>query len=74
VIQEEGLYAYNMHNILEKHFSISIAPVRNRAGLLVMNIAAMYVIVISKRNRVTNLPFQLHREIVSIKIKLILCI
>jgi hypothetical protein len=24
VIQEGGLYVYNMHNILEKHFSISI--------------------------------------------------
>jgi hypothetical protein len=28
VIQEEGLYVYNMHNLGEKHFSISIALVR----------------------------------------------
>jgi hypothetical protein len=25
LIQDEGLYMYNMHNIVEKHFSISIA-------------------------------------------------
>jgi hypothetical protein len=31
VIQEQGLlYVYNMHNMVEKHFSISIAPVRSR--------------------------------------------
>jgi hypothetical protein len=28
VIQEEGLYGYNMHNIAEEHFSISIIPGR----------------------------------------------
>jgi hypothetical protein len=33
--QEEDLYVYNTHNILEKHFSISIASVRSRGGLLV---------------------------------------
>jgi hypothetical protein len=33
VIQEEGLYVYNMHNI-EEHFSISIATVRSRDGLV----------------------------------------
>jgi hypothetical protein len=27
VIQEEGLYVYNMHNIVEKHFNINITPV-----------------------------------------------
>jgi hypothetical protein len=26
VIQEKGLYVYNMHDIVEKHFRISIAP------------------------------------------------
>jgi hypothetical protein len=26
VIQEEGLYIYNMHNIVKKHFRISIVP------------------------------------------------
>jgi hypothetical protein len=26
VIQAEGFYVYNMHNIVEKHFCISIAP------------------------------------------------
>jgi hypothetical protein len=24
MIQEEGLYVYNMHNIVEKHFSITL--------------------------------------------------
>jgi hypothetical protein len=37
VIQEEGLYVYNMHNIVEKHFNIGIAPVRSQGGLLVFN-------------------------------------
>jgi hypothetical protein len=37
MIQEEGLFDYNMHNIVEKHLSISIAPVRSRGGLLVNN-------------------------------------
>jgi hypothetical protein len=32
LIQGEGLYVYNM---VEKHFRISIAPVRNRGGALV---------------------------------------
>jgi hypothetical protein len=27
---EEGLYVYNMHNIVEGHFSVSIALVRNQ--------------------------------------------
>jgi hypothetical protein len=36
MIQEQGLYAYNIHNIVEKHFSISITPVRNRGGSLVL--------------------------------------
>jgi hypothetical protein len=35
VIQEEGLYVFNMQNILEKHFSISIALVRRRGRSLV---------------------------------------
>jgi hypothetical protein len=30
VVQEEGLYAYNMRNIAEKHFSISIVLVRSQ--------------------------------------------
>jgi hypothetical protein len=38
MIQEEGLYVYGMYNILEKHFSISIAPVQSRGGSLVFNI------------------------------------
>jgi hypothetical protein len=29
------LYVYNMHNIVEKHFSISIGPVWSLGGLLV---------------------------------------
>jgi hypothetical protein len=37
VIQEEGLYVCNMHNIVEKHFTISIAPVRSRGGSTVFN-------------------------------------
>jgi hypothetical protein len=36
VIQEEGLYVYNMHNIVEKDFSMTIAPVRSRGGSLVL--------------------------------------
>jgi hypothetical protein len=38
VIQEEGLYVYNMHNIVRKHYSISIAPERSQVGSLVFNI------------------------------------
>jgi hypothetical protein len=33
VMQEDGLYVYNMNNIEEKNFSI--APVRSRGGSLV---------------------------------------
>jgi hypothetical protein len=32
--QEEGVSVYNIHNIVEKHFSVSIAPVQSRGGLL----------------------------------------
>jgi hypothetical protein len=32
VIQEEGLYVYNMHNMEEKHFVISTAPCEARVG------------------------------------------
>jgi hypothetical protein len=32
MIQEKGVYAYKMHNIVEKHFRISIAPVRSRGA------------------------------------------
>jgi hypothetical protein len=35
VIKEEDLYVYNMHNKVEKHFSVSIAPVRSRDDSLV---------------------------------------
>jgi hypothetical protein len=35
VILEEGLYVYNIHNIVDKYFSISIAPVQNQSGSLV---------------------------------------
>jgi hypothetical protein len=35
VTQEVGLYVYNMHNIVDKHLCISIAPVRSRGGSLV---------------------------------------
>jgi hypothetical protein len=35
VIQEEGLYVSNMQNVVEKHISISFAPVRSRGGSLV---------------------------------------
>jgi hypothetical protein len=31
-IQEEGLYVYNMHNIVEKHFCISIAAMQSQDG------------------------------------------
>jgi hypothetical protein len=37
VIQGEGLYVYGMHNIVQKHFSVNIAPVRSRGGSLVCN-------------------------------------
>jgi hypothetical protein len=32
---EEGLYLYNIHNTVEKHFRITIAPVRSRDMSLV---------------------------------------
>jgi hypothetical protein len=37
VIKDNGFYAYIIHNIIEKHFSIRIAPVRSRGGSLVFN-------------------------------------
>jgi hypothetical protein len=37
MIKEERLYVYNMRNIVEKHFSISNAPVRSRGESLVHN-------------------------------------
>jgi hypothetical protein len=44
VIQEEGLYVYNMHNIEEKYFLTSIAPVRSRGGSLVVYIQHVWYI------------------------------
>jgi hypothetical protein len=38
VIEVEVLYAYKMHNIVEKHFSISIAPVRSQGASLLQGI------------------------------------
>jgi hypothetical protein len=35
VVQDEGVYVYNVHNIVEKHFSISIAHARGRGRSLV---------------------------------------
>jgi hypothetical protein len=35
MIQEEGLYVYNIYKIVDKHFNISIASVRSRGGSLV---------------------------------------
>jgi hypothetical protein len=37
VLQQEGLFVYNMDNGVQKHFIISIAPVRSRGGTLVKN-------------------------------------
>jgi hypothetical protein len=37
VIQREGLYVYNIHNIVEKHVSIIIAHVQSRGGSQVSN-------------------------------------
>jgi hypothetical protein len=37
VIQEEGLYVYNRHNIVKKHFSISTVAERNWGGSLVID-------------------------------------
>jgi hypothetical protein len=37
VIHKEGFYAYAIHHILEKHFSITIAPVLSRGGWIVHN-------------------------------------
>jgi hypothetical protein len=34
VVQEEGLYVYNVDNTVKKHLSISIAPMRARDGSL----------------------------------------
>jgi hypothetical protein len=41
VIQEEGFYVYNMHNVVDKHFSISIVPVQSRGGSLVISIKSV---------------------------------
>jgi hypothetical protein len=55
VIQEEGLYVYNIQKIVEKHFNISIASVRSRGESLLKNkdIYSSYYIFNSKiiRNR-----------------------
>jgi hypothetical protein len=45
VIQKEGLNVYNMHNIVEKHFSISNAPVRSRGGLSIKVIFAYDAVI-----------------------------
>jgi hypothetical protein len=37
VVQEESLYVYNMHEIVENHFCISIARVRSGGGSVVGN-------------------------------------
>jgi hypothetical protein len=35
MVQEEGLHVYNVRNIIEEHFSISIVAKRSRGGSLV---------------------------------------
>jgi hypothetical protein len=45
VIQKEGFY---VHHIVEKHFGITIAPVRSRGGSLVINIAKVQCIVLKR--------------------------
>jgi hypothetical protein len=44
VIQEERLYVYDIHNIIQNRFYISIAPVRSRGGSLVPIINLKYYI------------------------------
>jgi hypothetical protein len=36
IIQEDGLYVCNMHNIVKKHFSITTVLVRSWGGSLVI--------------------------------------
>jgi hypothetical protein len=36
MVLEGGSYVCNVHNIVEKYFSISIAPVQSRGGSLVV--------------------------------------
>jgi hypothetical protein len=36
MMKEEGFYVYNMYNIVEEHFSITIEPVQSMGGLLVV--------------------------------------
>jgi hypothetical protein len=43
MIQEEGLYVHNMHNTVEQHFSISIAPVRSRGDSLVILLNELFI-------------------------------
>jgi hypothetical protein len=49
VTQEEGLYVYNMHNKVEKYFTINIAPVRSRGWSLVFykRLARSNVVIIN---------------------------
>jgi hypothetical protein len=54
MIQEEGLYVYNINNIVEKHFNICIAPVRRRGESLVIIQARIKSIPISKFNNSYN--------------------
>jgi hypothetical protein len=47
VIPEEGLYVYNISNIVKKHFSISIESVRSRGGSLVILSKCMSIIYVA---------------------------
>jgi hypothetical protein len=47
---EDGLCVYNIHYTVEKHFSISIAPVRIRGGSLVTNISNVSCAEVEKLN------------------------
>jgi hypothetical protein len=50
VYQEEDFNVYNMHNIVDKHFIISIVSMQSRNGSLVENI---YVLICIKYFTIT---------------------
>jgi hypothetical protein len=49
VIQEKGLYVYNLYNTVEKHYNFRNAPVRSKNGLLINNFFFFHVTHIHKK-------------------------
>jgi hypothetical protein len=55
VILDKGLFVYNMHIIVEKHLSISIAPGQSQDRSLIHNNAIPYLHTLSQDKGFTGL-------------------